>query len=135
MGCFVTGVKIAVGNHTVVNRGVYLDGRAGVTIGDKVNVSHQVLIQSLTHDPQCPNFNCEVKPVVIEDYVWLGARALVLPGVTIGKGAIVGAGAVVAKDVPPFTIVVGNPAREVGKRSQKLSYTPRYFPFFDTDIQ
>ena len=135
MGCFITGYNIKIGKHSVINRGVYLDGRAGVKIGNNVNVSHQVLIQSLSHDPQCVHFNCVVKPVVIGDYSWLGARALILPGVTVGEGAVVGAGAVVAKDVPPYSIVVGNPARIVKQRNKKLSYQPYYYPFFDTDIQ
>lgn len=135
MGCFITGTHIEIGEHSVINRGVYLDGRAGVRIGNNVNVSHQVLIQSLSHDPQSPHFNCEVKPVTIEDYVWLGARALILPGVTIGEGAVVGAGAVVSKDVPPYSIVVGNPARVIKQRNRNLEYLPCYFPLFDTDIQ
>ncbi len=135
MGCFITGSNIKIGNHTVINRGVYLDGRAGITIGNMVNISHQVLIQSLTHDPQCPNFNCKVEPVTIENYCWLGAKALILPGVTIGEGTVIGAGSVVSKDIPPYSIAVGNPARVVNKRNETLEYTPHYFPLFDTDIQ
>ena len=76
MGCFITGRKITIGDNSVINRGVYLDGRAGIVIGDRVNVSHKVLIQSLSHDPQCPHFNCVVKPVTIGDYSWIGARVL-----------------------------------------------------------
>jgi len=135
MGCFITGRNITIGENTVINRGVYLDGRAGVVIGNRVNISHKVLIQSLSHDPQCPHFNCVVKPVHIGNYAWLGARALILPGVHIGEGAIVGAGAVVAKDVAPYAIVAGNPARPIGTRKKNLTYVPCYFPLFDTDIQ
>ena len=135
MRCFVTGSNIEIGDNTVINREVYLDGRAGIKIGNRVNISHQVAIQTLTHDPQCPYFNCEVKPVVIEDYAWLGTRALIMPGVTIGKGAVIGAGAVVSKDIPPYAIAVGNPARVVKERNRDLVYIPRYFPLFDTDIQ
>lgn len=135
MGCFVTGSNIVIGNNTVINRGSYLDGRAGVTIGNNVNISHQTLIQTLTHDPQNPTFVCLVKPVTIKDNVWVGARAIILPGVTIGEGAVIGAGAVVSKDVPPYTIAVGNPARVIKKRNEKIEYRSRYFPYFDTDIQ
>ena len=135
MSCFVTGSNIEIGNNTVINRDIYLDGRAGIRIGNKVNVSHKVIIQSLTHNPQCPNFLCEVKPVVIEDYAWIGTLALILPGVTVGEGAVIGAGAVVAKDIPPYTIAVGNPAKVVKERNRNLKYVPSYFPLFDTDIQ
>lgn len=135
MGCFVTGYHIAIGNNTVINRYSYLDGRVPLTIGNNVNISHYTLIQTLTHDPQNPDFVCLCKPVVIEDHVWIGARAIISPGVRIGEGAVVGAGAVVTRDVEPYTIVGGNPAKFIKERSRDLRYKSRYFPFFDTDIQ
>ncbi len=76
-----------------------------------------------------------MRPVVIGDHVWIGARALICPGVTIGEGAVVGAGAVVTRDVAPYAIVAGNPARVIGQRTRDLHYRTRYFPLFDTDIQ
>lgn len=133
--CFVTGSRIRIGANSVVNRRVYLDGRAPLSIGRNVNISHQVLIQTLTHDPQNPTFVAVERPVVIEDHVWIGARALICPGVKLGEGAVVGAGAVVAKDVEPYTIVVGNPARVLKRRSREIGYVSSYFPFFDTDIE
>ena len=69
------------------------------------------------------------------DHCWIGVRAIILPGVTVGEGAIVAAGSVVAKDVAPYTIVGGNPAKVIGERTRDLNYKTRYFPFFDTDIQ
>nr|WP_284507171.1 acyltransferase [Caballeronia sp. ATUFL_M2_KS44] len=135
MGCFVTGYHISIGDNTVINRYTYLDGRVPLTIGNNVNVSHYTLIQTLTHDPQNPDFVCLCKPVVIEDHAWIGARAIICPGVRIGEGAVVGAGAVVTRDVEPYTIVGGNPARFIKERSRDLHYKSRYFPFFDTDIQ
>jgi len=135
MGCFVTGYHISIGNNTVVNRYTYLDGRVPLTIGNNVNISHYTLIQTLTHDPQNPDFVCLCKPVVIEDHVWIGARAIISPGVRIGEGAVVGAGSVVTRDVGPYTIVAGNPARFIKERTRDLRYRSRYFPFFDTDIQ
>jgi acetyltransferase-like isoleucine patch superfamily enzyme len=72
---------------------------------------------------------------VIEDHVWIGARAIISPGVRIGEGAVIGAGSVVTRDVEPYTIVAGNPARFIKERSRDLRYKSRYFPFFDTDIQ
>jgi acetyltransferase-like isoleucine patch superfamily enzyme len=135
MGVFITGNRITIGSNTVINRGVYLDGRAALFIGNNVNISHQTLIQTLTHDSQSPYFIAVEKPVVINDHVWIGAQALICPGVTIGEGAIVGAGAVVTKNVDPYTIVAGNPARKIKMRTNQIEYRSRYFPFFDTDVQ
>jgi acetyltransferase-like isoleucine patch superfamily enzyme len=135
MGCFITGTHIRIGDNTVVNRFTYLDGRVPLTIGNNVNVSHYTLIQTLTHDPQNPDFVCLELPVVIGDHAWIGARAIICPGVTVGEGAVIGAGAVVTQDVPPWTIAVGNPARVIKERSRDIRYRSRYFPFFDTDIQ
>jgi len=135
MNCFITGAKIRIGDNTVINRQCYLDGRVSLTIGNNVNVSHQVLIQTLTHDPQSQDFSCIEGPVKIEDHVWIGTRAIILPGVTIGEGAVVGAGGVVTRDVPPYSIVAGFPARVIKERTRQLCYKTRYFPFFDTDIQ
>lgn len=135
MGCFVTGRNIQIGTNSVVNRNVYLDGRALLSIGNNVNISHYTLIQTLTHDPWSPDFATQEKPVIINDYAWVGARALICPGVTIGEGAVVAAGAVVTRNVEPYTIVGGNPARFIRERSRDLRYHTRYFPLFDTDIQ
>jgi acetyltransferase-like isoleucine patch superfamily enzyme/glycosyltransferase involved in cell wall biosynthesis len=134
-GCFVTGFGIQIGSNTVINRFCYLDGRVPLKIGNNVNISHYTLIQTLTHDPQNPDFVCLEGPVEIGDYAWIGARAIICPGVKIGEGAVVGAGAVVTRDVPPYMIVAGNPARPIKERSRDLRYMTKYFPLFDTDIQ
>jgi acetyltransferase-like isoleucine patch superfamily enzyme len=135
MGCFVTGYGIEIGVNSVINRYTYLDGRVPLRIGNNVNVSHYTLIQTLTHDAQSPDFVCLERPVTIGDHAWIGARALICPGVTIGEGAVVAAGAIVTRDVEPYAIVGGNPARVIGTRSRDLRYRTRYFPLFDTDIQ
>lgn len=134
-GCFITGFGIEIGSNTVINRFCYLDGRVALKIGNNVNVSHYTLIQTLTHDPQNPDFVCIEAPVEIGDYAWIGARALICPGVRIGEGAVVAAGAVVTRDVAAYTIVGGNPARPIKERSRDLRYKTKYFPLFDTDIQ
>ncbi len=134
-GCYLTGDKIFIGDNTVINRFTYLDGRAPLYIGNNVNISHYSHIQTLTHDAQSPDFVCLEKPVAIHDHVWIGARAIIMPGVTIGEGAVVGAGSIVTKNVPPYTIVAGNPARKLGLRTRDLRYRTRYFPILDTDIQ
>jgi acetyltransferase-like isoleucine patch superfamily enzyme len=132
---FVTGNKIEIGSNSVVNRQVYLDGRAELKIGNNVNISHRVIIQTLTHDHQNPNFIAIEKPVQISNDVWIGAGAIICPGIKIGRGAVVGAGAVVTKNVKEFTVVAGNPAKDIGVRAAEIQYKSAYFPYFDTDIQ
>ncbi len=134
MGCFVTGRRIAIGHDTVINRNSYLDGRGGLSIGSCVAVSPEAYIISLDHDPDSETFEAFPAPVVIEDFVWIGARAMILPGVKLGKGCVVGAGAVVTKQVDEFAIVAGVPAKVIGRRSGALDYSPRYAPYFNTDI-
>ena len=94
MGCFFTGKLIRIGANTVINRRCYLDGRGGLTIGKSVSISPETYILTASHDPHDDRFRSILSPVVIEDHVWLGARVIVLPGISIGRGAIVGAGAV-----------------------------------------
>jgi maltose O-acetyltransferase len=123
--------KIKVGRDAVINTGCLLDGRRGIVIGDNVTISWDACILTLQHDPDDAMFSTVGAPVRIEDYAWIATRAIIMPGVRVGKGAIVGANAVVTKDVDDFTIVAGNPARPIRKRSQDLKYTPRKNLFFD----
>lgn len=133
-GCFVTGRNIAIGKNSVVNRKCYLDGRGALVIGDNVSIAPECYILTMTHDVQSRDFAAVSKTTRIDEYAWLGARALVLPGLHLGVGCVVGAGAVVTKDVAPYAIVAGSPARAVGERNHDLSYSPRYWPLLDTDI-
>jgi acetyltransferase-like isoleucine patch superfamily enzyme len=135
MGVFVTGYNIHIGNNVVVNRRVYLDGRIGIRIHDNVSISPEVYIMSLSHDPNDPSFALRGSEVIIEEDVWIGARAMIMPGVRVGKGAVVAAGAVVTKNVEPYQIVAGVPARLTGERLHPLVYKLKYLPWFDTDIQ
>lgn len=89
---------------------------APVTIGRYVTVSREVFLCTASHDISSPNMELVIKPIIVNDYAWICARAFVGPGVTIGEGAVVGACAVVTKDVEPWTVVAGNPAKEVKKR-------------------
>lgn len=129
-GCrFYRPPGVRIGRNTVINRGVVLDGRKGLCIGDNVSISEGVCIFSLEHDPNSASFESRGAPVTVEDYVFVGARAIVLPGVTVGTGAVVAAGAVVVCDVPPFTTVAGVPARPIGERRRDLAYTLDYRKF------
>lgn len=110
---------------------VFFDGRDTLAIGNHVDIASEVMIYNSEHDHNASDFHAISAPVVIEDYVFIGPRAIILPGVRIGKGAIVAAGAVVTKDVAPMTIVGGVPARPISTRMvQELHYTlgrPRLF--------
>lgn len=111
--------KIKIGNDTIIGEGTLLDGRESLIIGDHVDIASEVMIYNSEHDIEDDNFNAKSAPVTIEDYVFVGPRSIILPGVTIGRGAVVAAGAVVTKDVPPFAIVGGVPAKIIGERKNK----------------
>jgi acetyltransferase-like isoleucine patch superfamily enzyme len=124
MGCrFLNGRKIHFGKRNVINFGCLFDGRKfHIRTGDDVSIGPEATILTLGHDPQSPDFADRGGDVVIGHRVWIAYRAIVLPGVTIGEGAVVGAGAVVTKNVEPYTIVAGNPARKIGERAKNLCY-------------
>jgi len=108
--------NLKTGEHVMFGSGVELYNKGMVTIGNNVVVSRDVFFCTASHDVTSPTMDLVVKPITIGDNVWIAAKATILPGVTIGEGAVVGACAVVAKDVPPWSIAVGNPVRVVGKR-------------------
>lgn len=114
--------KIVIGNNTSIGDQCVLDGRAGLIIGNSVNLSTAAWIWSAQHDLQDSNFSGQESPVVIEDYAWISSRTTILPGVTIGRGAVVAAGAVVTKSVAPYDIVGGIPAKKIGERNRNLDY-------------
>lgn len=111
-----------IGAYTRVNRDCCLDARGRLDIGENVSISPEVTILTAGHGINDPGFRVEIRPVVIEDHVWIGTRALILPGVTLGRGAVVAAGAVVTRDVPPLSIVAGIPARAVGTRDEEATH-------------
>jgi len=115
--------NIKIGRDSIVGEGAVLDGREKLTIGDHVDIASEVMIYNGEHDINNENFKAVFLPVFIEDYVFIGPRAIILSGVTIKKGAVVGAGAVVTKDVGEYQIVGGVPAKFIGERKNKnLNY-------------
>lgn len=109
---------VIIGPNSRINRDCRLDVRGGLEIACNVSISPEVAILTAEHGVDDPEFRVYTERVIIEDYAWIGTRALILPGVTIGRGAVVAAGAVVTRDVPPLAIVGGVPARPIGKRSE-----------------
>ena len=120
--------KLSIGKGSIIGDKAILDARNGLTIGKNVTLSSNVSIYTEQHDHRDPNFLCisttgiKACDVTLEDYVWIGPNVIVLPGVHIGEGAVVGAGAVVTKDIPPYTVNVGIPAKTVGERPKNLRY-------------
>ena len=115
---------VEIGPESVIGHWATLDGRRGLRIGRRVNLSSEAALWTLQHDPDDREFGVRGGPVVVEDYAWISFRATVLPGVRIGRGAVVAAGAVVTKDVEDYAIVAGIPARQVGSRTRDLEYDP-----------
>lgn len=111
--------NISIGEDSIIGEGVVLDGRDLLVIGSHVDIASEVMIYNSGHDVNDESFTAKNSPVKIEDYVFIGPRVIILAGVTVGRGAIVGAGAVVTKDVPPYAIVGGVPAKTIGERRNK----------------
>jgi maltose O-acetyltransferase len=105
-----------IGSNTTINRGCILDRRGGLIIGSHVSISPRVQIYTAGHDINSDTFDSFLKPVIIEDYVWIGSNVVIQPGVVIRKGAVILSGSVVAKSVENNQIVGGNPARLISCR-------------------
>ena len=145
---------IAIGHNTIIGNDAFLDGRVKrdengkkikiwryiqefiyptvhpLTIGNNVSIAGEVRIFTMEHDIDDPNFSEKSFPVTIDDYVVIGTRVTILPGVHIGKGAVVASGAVVTKDVAPYTLVGGVPASFIRERSKDLRYTLKFCRLF-----
>lgn len=123
-GCRFFSLKnLRIGEDTIIGNNAFLDGRAPLIIGSHVDIASEVMIYNSEHDLESADFKAREESVEIGDYVFIGPRAIILPGVKIGKGAVVAAGAVVTKDIPEFKIAGGVPAKEIGERKNK---NPQY---------
>ncbi len=110
------GKPVTIGKRCFIQQCCTFFGRGGIEIGDDVFIGLKCNLITINHDVNPDNRSATYgKPIKIEDKVWLGINATVLPGVTLGYGCIVGANSVVTMDVPPMTIVAGNPARIIKK--------------------
>lgn len=145
---------IEIGHNTIIGNDAFLDGRSYRTwkegqnrilgylqdfvkpkerplrIGDNVSIAGEVRMYTMQHDIDDPDFREVGAPVVIDDYVVIGTRVTILPGVHVGKGAVVASGAVVTRDVAPYTVVGGVPAQFIRNRSKDLRYTLKFARLF-----
>ena len=118
--------RLSIGAGSFLGR-VELHLHENITIGENAILNDGVIVFTASHDVNSPDFATTKSPVCIGDHAWIASNALILPGVRVGRGAVVGAGAVVARDVPDSGIVVGNPARLLARqRAKELNYTPAF---------
>lgn len=115
---------LLIGDNSTVGWFTLLDARGGIYIGNNVTIASYVKLVSGTHNTKSPKFEADFFPILIDDYAWICTGAIICSNVHIGEGAVVAAGAVVTKDVPPYTIVGGVPAKVIGERSKDLDYCP-----------
>lgn len=115
---------IKIGENSHINQNCFLDGRGNLTIGNNVSISHYVKLCTGGHDINSPQFIGQHGTIIIEDYCWIGIGAIILKNVRLGEGSVVAAGSVVTKDVLPYEIVGGVPAKTIGHRSTGLVYHP-----------
>jgi acetyltransferase-like isoleucine patch superfamily enzyme len=127
-----SGMKVSIGKGSVINYGCLLYTTGGLNIGENVSISPGAWLVTGTHDMNDPLFPDRYLPIVIGHNAWIGIRATVLAGVTIGEGAVIMAGAIVTRDVPPYTVVGGVPAKVISHRTQQnLSYELQFSHFFE----
>jgi len=130
LGCFFLPKSVVIGNDTVIGRNVDIVGE--VFIGCHCSITAHSILQSASHYKNSMSFAGFVNSIFIEDYVWIGNMSVVLPGVTIKRGAIVGAHSTVCRDIYEYEIVAGCPGKVVGKREAKIcEYVLNYRPVFN----
>lgn len=112
--------KLKIEDGVSIGPKVLLDARCGITIRKSAVIAYDAVIWSLNHDYNDEHFCGKGAPVEIGEYAWICSRAIILPGITIGKGSVIASGAIVTKNVPPYAIVAGVPAKVIGHREEKV---------------
>jgi maltose O-acetyltransferase len=129
LGCYFGGC-IKIGENTVVGRNCSIVGN--IVIGDNCSITAYTCIQADSHYKNSPMFAGYTTSITIGDYAWIGLRSVILPGVSIGAGAIIGANSTVTRDVPACKVFAGSPAKEISIRSPDvLKYNLNYHPPFN----
>ncbi len=145
---------IEIGHNTIIGNDAFLDGRMKrswtkgqqkwlsylreflnpgirpLVIGNNVSIAGEIRIYTMEHDIDSPDFAETYAPVKIEDYAVIGSRVMILPGVTVGEGAVIASGAVVTKSIPSYTVVGGVPAQTIRTRPKNLRYTLKFARLF-----
>lgn len=119
---------LEIGENVAVGWFVHMDARAGIKIDHNSNISSYTKFITGSHDIDDPMFLARFRPITIGHHVWIGTGAMVLQGVTIGNGAVVAAGAVVTKDIPPYEVWGGVPAKFIRKRNKDIKYEVKGAP-------
>lgn len=131
MGARIQGPKgISIGDHSYINSGCHLDGRGGLRIGNNVNISNYTVIVTASHDMKSSAFQYREGEVVIEDYCWIGTRAIVLDNSVLSMGSVLSAGSVYKGQGKPYGVYVGVPAQYVKDRDLQGEYDVDWRPFF-----
>jgi acetyltransferase-like isoleucine patch superfamily enzyme len=121
---------LTIGENCVINANCRLDSRGGLEIGNSVSVSSDVILLTADHNEELIGIQGRIKNIKFEDFVWIGTRAMVLPGVTIEKGAVVAAGSIVTRDVKCLNVVAGIPAKTINTRPDNFNYSTNYRRLF-----
>jgi maltose O-acetyltransferase len=119
---------VSIGPRSTVGQRSYLDGRGGITIDSDVSVSREVRVLTAEHVVADPDFGTRLAGVHLECRSWIGLGAIIMPGVRVGEGAVVAAGSVVTRDVAPYAVVAGSPARPIGTRPGPMAYELDFRP-------
>ncbi len=131
MGCkFDAARGLSIGDNSVIQGDCRIDTRGGIIIGNNVSISNSTILLTVDHDVTSPHFSTRAKQMVIEDYVWIGTRAMVLLVSKVAIGSVIAAGSVVTKNVEEYKVVAGIPARAIKNRSNCLSYSIDYVRLF-----
>ena len=115
--------RLIIADDVWIGEGVAIDARGGVAIGKSTSVGDFVQIISAQHDWRATDFRYTTAPVDIGHHCWINSRSIIIPGTNVGDGSVIGAGAVVTRDTPPWTLNVGTPARVIADRPQELNYS------------
>lgn len=121
---------LTIGNNCVINANCRLDSRGKLFIGNNVSFSEEVICLTADDNEELTGASKREKSIIIDDFVWIGTRAMILPGINLKKGALVAAGAIVTRNVEYLNVVAGAPAKKISMRSNKFDYSTNYMRLF-----
>ena len=131
MGVRFYGSKnFIIGDNSVINDNCRIDNRGLITIGNNVSISSETYLITAYHDVYSSGFENVIKPIIVDDFVFLGIRCTILPGVKLSTGVVAAGSSTIIKSVPEFVIIGGNPAIQIGKRPNKLNYKINFRPLY-----